>query len=128
MAGARARGRCEQLAHLVGTPRGAVGTVRIRQGQAGRHQPGAAGLVVPRDDPVVDAEYSIRKVEVVVTVRGKPLEHAAPVVREVASRAALKRRQPLKCVATKGLQPRGGLGKHVPRDLTPPAVHVEHLG
>ena len=44
-------------------------------------------VVIPREHPVVDAEHHVGQREVFVARRRKALEHAAPVVREVARRA-----------------------------------------
>ena len=87
--------RLQVLAHL----RGARGRPSLPclgrcLRQAGRDEPRARLVVIPGEHPVVHAEHHVGQREVLVARRWKALEHAAPVVGEVAGRAALKRRQP----------------------------------
>ena len=49
--------------------------------------------MVPGQHPVVHAEHHVGQRQVVVTRRRQPLEHASPVVGEIARRPALERRQ-----------------------------------
>ena len=51
--------------------------------------------MVPGDDPVVDPQHGIWQREIVIATRRQTLESPAPVVREVASGSALKRRKPI---------------------------------
>ena len=58
-------------------------------GHAGRDQPRARLLVIPRDHPVVHRRSTTSgEPEIVIARRRQPLERTAPVVRDVAGRAA----------------------------------------
>ena len=83
------------LAHFGGT-RGRPPFARAwrRFRQTSRDQPCARLVVIPGEDPVVHAEDDVGEGEVFVARRREALEYAAPVVRQVACRAALKGRQP----------------------------------
>ncbi len=76
---ARAAARCSPL------PR--------RRWHSRRDQPRPPGPVVPRDDPVIETQHHVGDVEIGVARAGQALEHAAPVVPDVACRATLERRE-----------------------------------
>ena len=83
--------RLQMLAHLGGArgspPLACLGRC-LRQ--AGRDEPCARFVVIPGEDPVVHAKHDVGQGEVFVARCRKALERAAPVVCEVARRAALK--------------------------------------
>ena len=61
--------------------------------EAGRDQPRARRLVIPRQHPVVDAEDDVRYAQVFVAGRREMFVDASPVVREVTGGASLERRK-----------------------------------
>jgi hypothetical protein len=51
--------------------------------------------MIPGDHPVIQAEHDVRDAKIIETGARKPLEYRAPVIADVACKAALKWRQPL---------------------------------
>ena len=82
-------------------------------GNARRDQPRPRRAVIPGDHPVVDAQHRVGQREVVVAARRQTLEHAAPVVGEIAGCATLKRRQSVENVASMRTQQRRDLRERI---------------